>query len=171
MKILINATQAAILGLLHDGPKTGGQVNAIAEKFLSPYWNMTRSQIYREMPWMAERGWLKAGKIGSRLAQPYKITSAGKQVFQGWLNESPAPDLLRSESALRIAFGSLQEPERVEKMMADLIERHHESLNKIEKLLTETIADGLEYDHEALRFAAAYHQMCFRWLSSVEMPE
>jgi hypothetical protein len=49
----VNATAAALLGLLHEGPMTGGQLMAAAERRFGSYWSMTRSQVYRELPALA----------------------------------------------------------------------------------------------------------------------
>src|SRR5262249_47780472 len=65
------APAAALLGLLHDGSMTGGQLMAAAERRLGPYWSMTRSQVYRELPALAEMGFVKLGKPGARASQPY----------------------------------------------------------------------------------------------------
>ena len=77
----INPTAAALLGLLHEGPMTGGQLMAAAQKRLGPYWSMTRSQVYRELPALAQAGYVKLGKPGPRSSQPYSITPAGKRAF------------------------------------------------------------------------------------------
>lgn len=170
MNRIINPTSAAILGLLHQAPMTGSEIKIMAEKWLLPFWNMTHSQIYRELPTLAERGLVKAGKTGPRLALPYKITSAGKKAFQKWLREDSSPDLLRSEAALRVALGGLQEPEQVEQLMAELIDRHSTTIKQIGELIEEAETEGMSYDAEALRFALSYHHMCVEWLSSVELP-
>ena len=60
----INPTAAALLGLLHDGPMTGGQLMAAAQKRLGAYWSMTRSQVYRELPALA--GVLRGFPCGMR---------------------------------------------------------------------------------------------------------
>src|SRR5919108_4665570 len=96
----VNATAAALLGLLHDGPMTGGQPMAAAEKRLGPYWSMTRSQVYRELPALAQQGYVKMGKPGPRASQPYAITAAGKRVFSRWLTEMPGRDTIRNPTAL-----------------------------------------------------------------------
>ena len=102
----VNATAAALLGLLHDGPMTGGQLMAAAERRLGPYWSMTRSQVYRELPALAEMGFVKLGKPGPRASQPYSITPAGKRAFARWLSEEPGGEALRNPVALRVAFGA-----------------------------------------------------------------
>ena len=46
----VNATAAAILGLLHDGPMTGGDLVAAAGDRFGGFFSVTRSQVYRELP-------------------------------------------------------------------------------------------------------------------------
>src|SRR3954468_15885239 len=104
----VNATAAALLGLLHDGPMTGGQLMAAAQRRLGAYWSMTRSQVYRELPALAETGYVKLGKPGARSSQPYAITPAGKRAFGRCRSEEPGRDSVRSPLALRVAFGKHQ---------------------------------------------------------------
>jgi DNA-binding PadR family transcriptional regulator len=103
----INATAAAVLGLLHEGPMTGGQLMAAADRRLGAYWSMTRSQVYRELPALAELGYVKLGKPGPRASQPYTITASGKRAFGRWLTEPAGRDLLRNPTALRVALGGV----------------------------------------------------------------
>src|SRR3954467_9728434 len=85
----VNATAAALLGLLHEGPMTGGQLMAAAQRRLGAYWSMTRSQVYRELPVLADAVYVKLGKPGARSSQPYAITPAGKRAFTPWWSEPP----------------------------------------------------------------------------------
>ncbi|MCP2332210.1 PadR family transcriptional regulator [Actinoalloteichus caeruleus] len=109
----LNSTSAALLGLLHDGPMTGGQlVAAVAERF-GGFFSVTRSQVYRELPALAQNGLLRLGKQGPRSSQQYVITAAGKRAFKAWLNTEPGPDNLRSPLVLRLAYaGSLTARQR-----------------------------------------------------------
>src|SRR5215471_12941315 len=106
----VNATAAALLGLLHEGPMTGGQLMAAAQRRLGPYWSMTRSQVYRELPALADAGYVKLGKPGARSSQPYAITPAGKRAFSRWLAEDAGHEAVRNPIALRTAFGTYQKP-------------------------------------------------------------
>ena len=63
--IPVNATAAAILGLLHDGPMTGGELVAAAGERFGGFFSVTRSQVYRELPALAEAGLLRLGKLGA----------------------------------------------------------------------------------------------------------
>lgn len=109
----LNATAAALLGLLQDGPATGGQLVASAEERFGAFFSVTRSQVYRELPALAKEGLVRLGKQGPRSSQQYAITAAGKKAFKGWLGTDPGPDHLRSPLILRLVHaGSLTAKQR-----------------------------------------------------------
>lgn len=102
----LNATAAALLGLLHEGPQTGGQLVSAARERFGSFFSVTRSQVYRELPALAEGGLVRLGKQGPRSSQQYVITAAGKKAFKGWLGGEPGPDHLRSPLILRLVHAS-----------------------------------------------------------------
>lgn len=109
----LNATAAALLGLLHDGPATGGQLVASAEERFGAFFSVTRSQVYRELPALAKEGLVRLGKQGPRSSQQYAITAAGKKAFKGWLATDAGPDHLRSPLILRLVHaGTLTAKQR-----------------------------------------------------------
>jgi DNA-binding PadR family transcriptional regulator len=109
----LNATAAALLGLLHDGPKTGGQLVAEAGDRFGAFFSVTRSQVYRELPVLAEAGLLKLGEQGPRASQQFVITAAGRRAFTAWLAAEGGVDGLRSPLVLRLLHaGSLDAKER-----------------------------------------------------------
>lgn len=102
----LNATAAALLGLLHEGPQTGGQLVSAARERFGSFFSVTRSQVYRELPALADDGLVRLGKQGPRSSQQYVITAAGKKAFKGWLGGEPGPDHLRSPLILRLVHAS-----------------------------------------------------------------
>jgi DNA-binding PadR family transcriptional regulator len=102
----LNATAAALLGLLHEGPMTGGQLVAAAGQRYGAFFSVTRSQVYRELPVLAEAGLLRLGKQGPRSSQQYAITAAGKRMFKSWLSSAPGPDQFRSPLILRLVHSA-----------------------------------------------------------------
>ncbi|HEY0814853.1 MAG TPA: PadR family transcriptional regulator [Pseudonocardia sp.] len=109
----VNATAAAILGLLHAGPMTGGELVAAAGERFGGFFSVTRSQVYRELPALAEAGLLRLGKLGARASQQYRITAAGKRSFVAWLAGPGGIDPLRSPLVLRLLHaGALSGPDR-----------------------------------------------------------
>jgi DNA-binding PadR family transcriptional regulator len=115
----VNATAAALLGLLHEGPMTGGQLVAAAGDHYGSFFSVTRSQVYRELPGLAEAGLLRLGKQGPRASQQYAITAAGRRAFKSWLINGGGSDALRSPLVLRLLnAGSLTSRQRAELVAA-----------------------------------------------------
>ncbi len=111
----VNATAAAILGLLHAGPMTGGELVAAAGEQFGGFFSVTRSQVYRELPALAEAGLLRLGKLGARASQQYRITAAGKRSFKAWLAGPGGVDALRSPLVLRLLHaGTLSADDRAQ---------------------------------------------------------
>jgi DNA-binding PadR family transcriptional regulator len=163
----INPTAAALLGLLHDGPMTGGQLMAEAERRLGPYWSMTRSQVYRELPALAEMGYVRLGKPGPRSSQPYAITAAGKRAFGRWLSEAPGRDAVRNPIALRVAFGPQHSANQLRQLYASANEYHTDALASAREQARDARKAGDDYGAAALDFAIAYHRAALSWLKNV----
>ncbi|MEJ3741857.1 PadR family transcriptional regulator [Actinomycetes bacterium KLBMP 9797] len=162
----INPTAAALLGLLHEGPMTGGQLMAAAERRLGPFWSMTRSQVYRELPALADLGYVRLGKPGPRSSQPYAITASGKRAFSRWLAEQPGRDALRNPTALRIAFGAQHSGPQLKELVSGATEYHNAALAAARDQAKEAKKDGDEFGSAALEFAAAYHKAALAWLKT-----
>jgi DNA-binding PadR family transcriptional regulator len=162
----INPTAAALLGLLHEGPMTGGQLMAAAERRLGPYWSMTRSQVYRELPVLAEMGYVRLGKPGPRSSQPYAITAAGKRAFGRWLTDSPGRDAIRNPVALRVAFGAHQSAAQLKDAYEQAVEYHTAALAEAREQAREAKKAGDEFGGAALEFAVAYHRAALSWLKT-----
>ena len=109
----VNSTAAALLGLLHTGPMTGGQLVAAATDRFGAFFSVTRSQVYRELPTLTAAGLLRLGEQGPRASQQYVLTPAGRKAFRAWLTEDTGTDSLRSPLVLRLLHaGSLPTEER-----------------------------------------------------------
>ncbi|MDN5750747.1 MAG: PadR family transcriptional regulator [Pseudonocardia sp.] len=100
--IPVNSTAAALLGLLHEGPMSGGQLVVAAGERFGSFFAVTRSQVYRELPALASAGLLKEGRQGPRSSQQYVITAAGRRSFAAWLTWGGPADSVRSPLVLRL---------------------------------------------------------------------
>src|SRR5436309_1219519 len=85
----VNATAGALLGLLRAGPRSGYDLVAEADTVIGGFWTITRSQVYRELADLAERGLIERGETGPRDRQPFEITPRGRAVFRDWVNTAP----------------------------------------------------------------------------------
>lgn len=126
----LNATSAALLGLLHDGPATGGQLVAAAGEVYGAFFSVTRSQVYRELPALAERGLVRLGKQGPRASQQYIITAAGKKEFKRWANSDAGPDHIRSTLLLRLVNASKLTTKQRDNLAEEARARYNEELNE-----------------------------------------
>jgi DNA-binding PadR family transcriptional regulator len=147
---------------------TGGQLMAEAERRLGSYWSMTRSQVYRELPALADMGYVKLGKPGARSSQPYAITPAGKRAFARWLAEEPGHEALRNPTALRAAFGQYQSASQLTATYARAAEYHTEALAAIREATKEMKKEGDDTAVTAQDFAINYHKAALAWLKSIK---
>lgn len=162
----LNATAAALLGLLHEGTMTGGQLMAAATTRLGPFWTTTRSQVYRELPVLAERRYVRAGKPGARSSQPYAITAAGKRAFSHWLSESAGRDQLRNPLLMRAAFGHLHTTEQLGELYETQVEVHGGRLQELAAELAEAKKGDDPFRVATLEFAVTYQRALVRWLDT-----
>lgn len=160
----LNATSAALLGLLHEGPKTGGQLVAAATERFGGFFSVTRSQVYRELPALTDAGLLRLGKQGPRSSQQYVITAAGKRAFKSWLNSEPGPDNVRSPLILRLMHaGSLTAKQR-----ASLVEAARAQYSaKLEEARNAAKNAEDPYEKAAADFTVAHNRAVIKLLDSI----
>ena len=127
---------------------------------------MTRSQVYRELPALAEMGFVKLGKPGARASQPYSITPAGKRAFGRWLAEEPGRDAVRNPLALRVAFGRHQSATQLKSAYEHAAAYHTAALNQARDAARELRREGDEHAASALEFAVGYHTAALAWLKT-----
>ena len=165
----VNATAAALLGLLQDGPSTGYALVGAAQEFLGDFWTVTRSQVYRELAAMAERGLLTAGDAGPRDRRPYDVTPAGRAAFDAWLHSDLGPEVVRVPLLLRLAFADRLDTARLTELVADQRAVRAERLRCYRKLEAAAVAGGTT-DRQllTLRFGIRYESGVLEWLDEVE---
>jgi DNA-binding PadR family transcriptional regulator len=160
----LNPTAASLLGFLHRGPRTGWELQRALQGAIGDFWNVTRSQIYRELHDLAERGYADVGKPGPRDRTPYSITKKGRQAFSDWIVQDPGPDLFRSRLVLTVFFGDHLEPKRLRQIVADALRFHERRLERYraaEAFLAES------FMLETLRLGIALEEAIVSWLASL----
>lgn len=151
----LNATAAALLGLLHEGPATGGELVAAAAERFGAFFSVTRSQVYRELPALTDAGLLRLGKQGPRSSQQYVITAAGKKEFKSWLTTEPGPDHLRSPLILRLVHAdrltTRQRQNLIEVARAEAAERLRLARAAVKEAETATAKAVADFDVACVR--------------------
>lgn len=150
----LNATAASLLGLLHDGPANGSRLCALAHQRLGPFWSTTRSQVYRELPLLQERGYVEAGEPGKRHSLPYSVTPSGRRAFGKWMTSVSLVDSIRIPVLLVASFSHLARPEQIEKLLLAEIGRRFGVEQEIRSAIAVASDEGRACVAQALTLAA-----------------
>ncbi len=163
----LNSTSAVILGVLHDGAATGGEIVAAASRRLAAQGGITRSQVYRELPTLARDGYVRAGKEGARASHPYSITAAGRKAFAQWASGANGSDSVRSLAVLRLGFGAHLTASQRKAIVVAAREQHQTVLAAHRRDATALKKAGDVYGAAAVEFAVAYERALIKWLDSI----
>ncbi|MEO7201612.1 MAG: PadR family transcriptional regulator [Candidatus Tumulicola sp.] len=168
----INATAAAILGLLHRSPMSGYDLAAQIDRSIGYFWNVTRSQLYRETKDLAERRLITLSAKGARDRRVCSLTTAGRRAFAAWIAQPTGLGFVRLPLLLSLFFAEHVEAKRVREWMAHHRKLHVERLAMYEQVLPH-IRESAPYPPFCLEFGIEYERMLLRWLRSVEerLPE
>ena len=160
----LNATGAALLGLLRDGPLSGYALARRAADELGDYWTVTRSQVYRELAAMAASGLVAAEETGPRDRRPYRLTGEGRGALRAWLHSEPGADVVRIPFLLRLAFLDELAPERLRDMAVTKRAEHAARLVRYRELERAALEARVEDRHlVTLRFGIRYEQAVLAW--------
>lgn len=164
----VNATAAALLGLLRDGPATGHALSTRAAAELGDFWTVTRSQVYRELSAMSALGLVTPGTTGARDARPYTLTGPGRAAFKTWLHDEPGPDVVRIPLLLRLAFADELEPARLTELVSVQRAQHSARLASYEATERAALAaDARDDQLRTLRFGLAYERAVLGWFDAL----
>jgi DNA-binding PadR family transcriptional regulator len=162
----INATAASLLGFLHAGPMTGWELDAAVGNTIIHFWNVTRSQVYRELRTLAELGYVEAGDTGPRDRRPYAITDAGREAFAAWIVRHPGQMIVRMPLLLTVFFGKHLPPGRLEEIIEIELREGVKALKEYEAML-ESIGDSDPFMAQILRFGVEYQKTLLRWIEGL----
>jgi len=145
---------------------SGGEIVAAVEMSVGHFWNITRSQIYRELHALATAGFVELGEVGPRRRSPYAITDRGREAFLAWLERDPGPDLIRSPFLLKFFFAPLL-PEETLRRFVDIIRPQHEEALAYYRNLLPAIARTDPAPAHVVRFAITFEEGILNWLDAI----
>lgn len=158
----LNPTAATLLGFLHRGPMTGWDLAQMAEMVIGDFWNVTRSQVYRELRTLEALEMVEAQAATRRERRPYAITEEGREAFATFIRKEPGPDILRSPLLLMTFFGSHLEPVRRERFLAIHRLRHEQALDEYRRV--QNHLDPQEVDlANVLEYAILHEEAVLKW--------
>jgi DNA-binding PadR family transcriptional regulator len=164
----ISATDAALLGLLTHGERSGYDLQRASETSGGFFWAPTKSRIYAVLPQLVERGYATSREVvqsGRPNKQLYRITKPGRAALQAWLEEPPVFEPERAPILLKLYLGELLEPEvlieHVRKVRSEAValKKRLEAQPPAENTYAElTVRHGLEWARAMIRWATGAEQ-------------
>jgi DNA-binding PadR family transcriptional regulator len=164
--LALNATAASILGFLEHEPMTGWDLAVQIEDIIGDFWNVTRSQIYRELKVLAEQGLVASMKTGPRDRQPYRLTAEGRRAFRSWIAEPPGPPNMRLPLVLRVFFAEALEPGELQRSLASL-RAYHQGRLEVYRGFEARVKKG-SGQHDALRLGMMFQRTMIDWIDSLQ---
>jgi DNA-binding PadR family transcriptional regulator len=165
----VNATAGSLLGFLHEGEMTGWDLAQRVEATIGNFWNVTRSQIYRELRALEGRGLVTAGEAGRRERRPYALTDSGRDAFAAWIAKRPGPELIRMPVLLAVFFGRHLPDETLTRFLTARRIEDEDRLAAYRQLLP--LVESDPYIAATIKFGIAYRQTVLDWLDELPWSE
>lgn len=151
-----------MLGFLHVGPMSGWDLEHAVQVRIGRFWNVTRSQIYRELRTLETLGYVEAGAIGARSKRPVSITDSGRRAFADWIAREPGPENIRMPMLLTLSFGAYLDEERLVALLAaDRLD--HQARLEYYRGLEQLIGEQDRWALYTLWYGLAYEQSVLDW--------
>lgn len=128
------------------------------------FFSVTRSQVYRELPALAESGYVRLGKQGPRSSQQYVLTAAGKRAFKTWLTKESAPDHVRSPLILRLVHADKLTSKQRGALVETAREHYSEELSEAKAAVK---AASEPHEKAIAEFGQAYARAALKLVDSI----
>jgi PadR family transcriptional regulator AphA len=159
----LTTTEAAVLGLLSHGPRSGYDLRKDVESSVGYFWGPAKSQIYAVLPRLVEGGHASVRKVAQDQRPDksvYRLTRAGREALKRWIEETPAPpDPDRNPLLLKVFFGEVASQEvlvehiRQRRLEAEALRSYLEEIEEDDLHARLTIRWGLDYAGAVIRWA------------------
>ena len=158
-----------MLGLISQiGPINGNALSQSAGILIGDFWTLTRSQVYRELQTLEERGYIEAGPLGPRASREFSITRQGVRALHDWLDGGPSDEIIRFPVLLTIRFGAFLEPERLRTIMAEFSREREERREYYAALEVDMRTNNNDpFELATLRFGRLFEGAVEQWLSEL----
>ncbi len=165
----LNATQASLLGFLHEGPATGWELLEEVRRGLARFWNVTSSHAYRELKTLEARGFVRAGAPGPRDRRPFSITPSGRRAFAAWIRQEPAHEQMRVPLLVTLWFAKHLDDETLAHFLDDHRAEHERRLAEYRGIVGAIAgADSVDpHVGAVVEFGIAYEEAFLGWLADL----
>lgn len=164
----LNPTAAALLGLLANADLSGYDLHQAARQVIGDFWNLTRSQVYRELDALSERG--LAGQEGPRARRPFHLTNTGRAQFARWVATPPALESIRFPLLLSLTFGQWLGTRTALAFAEQHRPEHQARLEGYLAILADlkdAPGEQAAYGRARLGFGVAYEQAVLAWMDQL----
>jgi PadR family transcriptional regulator AphA len=163
----LTTTEAAVLGLLTHGARSGYDLKKAVESSVGYFWGPAKSQIYAVLPRLVESGLVTVKKV-AQAQRPdksvYRLTAAGRDALKTWIEETPAPpDPDRNPLLLKVFFGDVASPE----VLAQHIRERRREAERLREFL-ETVEEDDLHARLTIRWGLEYAAAVIRWAKHAE---
>lgn len=162
----LNSTACTLLGFLHDRPMTGWDLAESVQLTIGNFWNMSRSQVYRELKTLEAGGFVVGGDRGARDKRHYTITADGRAAFRDWISQEPGQEISRFPMLITVWFGDHLDQDDLGFSLSVHYQRHKKKLDFLQNLMNE-MPDQTTPAARATRFGFYYEQAVVKWFESL----
>ncbi len=163
----LNATAASLLGFLQEAPRSGYDLEVVIDGSIGRFWNVTRSQIYRELRVLEDAGLVSSAEPGARARRVYALTARGRKAFGAWLAREPGRDLTRIPFLLQVFFADALPPDVLAARVRERRALHEAQRDEYRRRLPEVEAEA-PFPALTMRFGLRYAEMCLAWLDDID---
>jgi DNA-binding PadR family transcriptional regulator len=144
---------------------SGWDLSSAITDSVGNFWNVTRSQVYRELKSLEGDGLVSsAGSKGPRDRLAYRITPAGRREFKRWVARDLEDETRRVPVLLTTFFGRHVPPRRLAAILAAHREVLAEQLAEYRRI--ERLLDDDPFARATARYGIAYCRMAIRWIDT-----
>ncbi len=165
-----------VLGLLAKRPGSGYDLVAFAERSVSFFWPLSRSQLYAELTHLEELGWA-TGTVVEQDRYPnkrvYEPTPAGLMALREWL-EAPAitqKQRTRDPMVLKTFLGTYMSPERLAEQLKEhrdqAAQRRAKLLAVLDRIDAQDPTPSRNYGRAAARYGILQAEAAMAWAEEV----
>jgi PadR family transcriptional regulator, regulatory protein AphA len=166
-------TSYAVLGLLSMRPMSGYELASHADRSIANFWPIPRSQLYRELPRLAELGLVAAETVEQTTApnkRVYEITATGREALRTWVDADDIPGERRKNGMLvKVYLARFGSPGTLSRLLADHRRQVEQNLADLRAIVEHlTPRPEARYGRLTARYGVLAAEAQLAWLDEAE---
>lgn len=161
----LSPTGRVILGMLGLRPMSGYEIKTLVDHSTRFFWAASYGQIYPELRRLTEAGLIEGEEQaqGDRKRTVHRLTAAGREALEGWLEEPPEIHETRDESMLKVFFADGGDSGAVEATLAAKRDHHLEVVERLRAIQESGGPKPGESCERSLRLGIALEGFIAQW--------